>query len=340
MLGGSISHIVGSETFGWSISVPSAHRAGAAELLADVVQHPALDAESLETERTVAMADVVALRDDMHRYPIRLALEQAFAGHPYGRSVLGSEESLRRVDIEHVRDWHTRYVLGGSSVVVVVSDGEPQEIADATGSHFDALGRNDPWPVVRPAWPAGAAVAVEHRDRAQTALALVFPGPDRLDRERYTASMLTSVASGLGGRFFEELRDRQSLSYTVHVQSADRRAAGAFIAYMATSPELEDAAREGLLREFRRFAEEPVTEEELERAQTYAIGVHHIRQQSGGAVLGEVADAWLFGTLSDLSDFEGEVRAVTRERIQALAARSFDPARRVEGVVRGTGKAV
>ena len=57
--------------------------------------------------------------------------------------------------------------------------------------------------------------------------------------------MIATVASGLGGRFFDELRDKRSLCYTVNAFVAERALAGAFGAYIATSPEQEDAARDG-----------------------------------------------------------------------------------------------
>jgi predicted Zn-dependent peptidase len=78
-----------------------------------------------------------------------------------------------------------------------------------------------------------------------------------------------------------------------------------------------------------------VTTEELERAQTYAIGTHAIRQQSGAAVLGDLVDAFLFGTLSELSTYEASVRGVTAESMREVADRFFDQSRRVEGIVRG-----
>jgi zinc protease len=189
-------------------------------------------------------------------------------------------------------------------------------------------------------WPSKVTTSVEDRDRAQTAMTLLFSGPSRTNPDRYTAAMIASVASGLGGRFFDELRDKRSLCYTVNAFTADRRTAGMFGAYIATSPEQEGVAREGLLGEFRRLREEPVTEEELERAKTYALGVHAIRQQSGSAVLADVVDAFLFGSLSDLVDYDARVRAVTPEAMRRLAERHFDPTHRVEGIVRGTGKKV
>ena len=84
-----------------------------------------------------------------------------------------------------------------------------------------------------------------------------------------------------------------------------------------------------------KFREGLVTPEELARAQMYAVGTHAIRQQSGAAVLSDIVDAWMFGTLGELLEFDSRVRAVTAEGIRAAALEYLDPARRVEGVVRG-----
>ena len=342
MLGGSVGGSVGADSFGWTISVPTAYAAAATSLLADVAQHPTFEVDTLETERAVAIADVIAARDDMFRYPMRLATQAAFHGHPYGVPATGTEESLGAIERTHVAVWHRERILGPSAapVVAIVGDGDPDALAELAAREFAELGRAKPVRLASPEWPSGVVTSVERRDKAQSAMGLLFPGPSRTDPERFTGSMIASVASGLGGRFFDELRDKQSLCYTVTAFSSTRRVAGMFGAYIATSPEKEAAARDGLLAEFQRFRDEPVTAEELERAQTYAIGVHAIQQQSGSSVLADVIDAWLFGQLSDLETFERNVRAVTAEKMRELAQRYFDPERRVEGIVRGVGRTV
>ena len=179
-------------------------------------------------------------------------------------------------------------------------------------------------------------LVAESRQKKQTALALAFPSPTRTDDARYAAALIGGVASGLGGRFFDELRDRRSLAYTVHAHSAERRLAGMFIAYIATSPEKELEAREGLLREFAKLREAEVTPDELSQAKAYALGTHAIRQQSGGAVLSELIDAWLVGTgLEEIDEYDARVRAVTAREMRELAERYFDEGRLVEGIVRG-----
>ena len=341
LLGGSIAPSLSQESLGFTFSVPVRHAAAAVDLLAEVVQRPSFPEDALDTEREVARSELAAMRDDMYRYPVRLALEAAFGEHPYGLSALGTEATLDATTTDALRQWHRARLLHAPQVIAAVGDVDPDELAALVTRDFAALAPRDAQPIAAPGWPARAAERVESREKAQTALALLFPGPSRGDDDRFAAHLLAGVASGLGGRFFDELRDKRSLAYTVHAYASERLQAGTFAAYIATSPELEETARQGLLAEFAKLREARVSDEELERAKTYAIGTHAIRQESGGAVLSDMVDAWLFGRgLHELEEHDARVRAVTPDAMQALARKYFDEERRVEGVVRGTGKRV
>ena len=336
LLGGSISPTVTSDGMGWTLSVTAPQLPAGIDLLADVVLTPTIPSDAFETERDVALSQLAQLRDDMMRYPIRLATEAAFGDHPYGRGTLGSESTLRALTSAHAIAWHAAEVRRAPCVLAVVGDVEPADVARLLAAAFADLEYRDPPPIASPVWPSETQQRVESRDKAQTAMAIAFAGPARRDTARIAAHLIAGVASGLGGRFFEELRDRQSLAYTVQVTSNDRRAAGMFLSYIATSPEKEDAARDGLLREFARLGEDVVTDDELSRARTYALGTHAISQQSGGNVLAELVDAWLYGSgIEELDGFADRIRAVTPRAMRELARTYFDPARRVEGIVRG-----
>ncbi len=338
-LGGSISASVSSDGLGWAFSVPTHNFEAAVDLLADVVLHPALSADTLDTERRIAMSQLAQLRDDMSRYPMRLATEAAYRSHPYARGTLGTEAGLRAVGVDDVRAWHESQVLTGHSVLAVVGDVEPVDAARILAAAFDDLRFTKRRPVGAPGWVDHVTQRVEYRDKAQSALALAFPAPGRTDRDRFASLLLATIASGLGGRFFDELRDRQSLAYTVHASHVSRLMGGMFLSYIAMSPEKEDAARQGLLREFARLRQAPVTGEELERAKTYAAGTHAIAQQSGAVVVSEIIDAWVYGEgLSELDEWEARIRDVTAADIQRLATTYFDDTRRVEGIIRGTGR--
>jgi zinc protease len=321
--------------------VPVQHLDSAIALLADVIYEAVIPEESFETERALALADIEALRDDMFRYPMRLVMSGAYGDHPYARSPLGTEESLRAATVEDVRQWYRGRLLASEMVIGIVGDVIPEEVAAIAARALSGAHGSSSTALASPSWPAGEVIRVESREKAQSALALAFEGPSRKDPRRFAAQLIATIASGLGGRFFDELRDRQSLAYTVHAYTSEHQLAGMFLSYIATSPEKEEIARQGLLREFDRLRESPVTAEELTRAKRYAIGSHAIRRESGASILGEMLDAWMNGNgLRELEEFESQIDAVTADDILELAKEYFLPDRRVEGVVRGVGKVV
>ncbi|HEU5208170.1 MAG TPA: pitrilysin family protein, partial [Longimicrobiales bacterium] len=338
LLGGSIGASVGSDDFGWTLSLPARNAEAGLALLAEASLHPTFPEEELERERSLTLAQLAQLRDDMYRYPMRLCLAAAFPRHPYGYSLETQEAGLAALGRDDLVEWHRRVMNASSAWCFVVGDVEPDAIAAACAAHLDgARVAADALPCGVPArWPESPARAVVRRPRAQTALALAFPGPRYGDSDADALSLLGSAIGGLGGRLFEQLRSRQSLAYTVSAAPLARRHGGSFHAYIATAPEREEEARESLLRELGLLRTEPIGADELERARRYMIGARRIRRQTNGARLSELMAALLVGRgLEELRDYEDRLMAFDAERLRSAAERWLDPARLVEGVVRG-----
>jgi zinc protease len=338
-LGGSISPHVGADTLAWSLSLPARHVARGFELLADVVLRPSIPEAELERERRIMLADLEHVRDDTYQYPMQLLLQAAFGSTPYGYSLAEMETAVAGLSRDTLRAWHERVVLNGQRFVLLVGDVDPEEVASVAARELgDLLPPAQEEPLRVPAWASAPRQEAAELGKAQTALALGFPGPARNDPDRYPLQVLSNVISGLGGRLFEELRSKRSLAYSVTGHPVSRWLAGAFVAYIATSPEREEEAREGLLREIAKLSEEPVSEEEVERARRYSIGAWQIRSQTNGAQLSDLAGALLLGNgLVELREHEARIRAVTPESILDAVQRWLDPARLVEGIVRGKG---
>jgi len=179
---------------------------------------------------------------------------------------------------------------------------------------------------------------VVEREKQQAAFAMAFPGPPRRDQDHAAAEVWAAVASGLGGRMFEALRDRRSLAYTVMASSWQKGRAGALLTYIATSPQREDEARAAMLEELDRFTREPVSRAELLQATSYLAGQADVSRQSASALAGEILEAWLIGNgLGDLENPAAAFRAVTEDDILRMAERYLRPSARAEGVVRGSG---
>jgi zinc protease len=339
-LGGTLSATAASDWLGFGTSVLSENLGEAAALLDLVFTAPRLEDSEVRTERDLMAVEAEQVTDDMFRYPFQLAFAEAFGDVGYGLPVGGLPETLGSISPADVRGWHSRALRGSRPVVVTVGDVDPERAAATLAGAF----RDRP-PLQAQAGPAPLARSggegssrVVNREKAQSALAMIFPGPGRRDPERAAAEVWAAVASGLGGRMFEALRDRRSLAYTVLASSWQRGRAGGLVTYIATSPEREEEARAAMMNELERFAREPISEPELIQAVNYLAGQAEVSRQSAGSLAGEILEAWLIGNgLADLEDPAAAFRAVSAEDVLRVAQANLRPSAKAEGVVRGTG---
>lgn len=333
-LGGVLSPAVSLDLVGLGTTVLSEHAAAAAALIAEAFHAPRFDAGQVAIERDLLLEEAAALTDDQLRYPMQLAFGEAFGDVGYGVPTLGTAASLARLDAAAVRGWHARALARGRSTIVVVGDRDPAELAaEVAGAVLPLVPSGGG---TAPGVPPAVQRAGERRrtrDRRQSALAMVFPGPSRREPSRFAAEAWGAIAGGLGGRLFDALRDRRSLAYTVVATSWQRRRAGALLTYIATAPERLEEARAAMLEELGGFRNAPPSEAELARALGMLIGQAQVARQAAGAVAAEIAEAWLLGEgLAELDDPTAGYRTVTADQVQAVAE-AFDPERVAVGIV-------
>ncbi len=334
-LGGTVSPSVSLGSVGWGLTVRADAVRDAARLLYGVATEPSLEDQSIEVERVLQVSDAKRARDDMFGYPVRRVLETALPGSGYGLPTIGTPESVSALSAKAVREWADS-LRQRRLTAIAVGD-------LATDAMLEALAPIGEWPVPRldpvemlpPGWRPSAVR--EHREKAQTALAMGFPGVAYGSPDRFAVVVVGSLLSGLAGRLFESLREKRSLAYTVVALPWLKRHAGAMLSYIATSPEREGEARDAMLEELTRLPDDEIPAAELDRARQYAAGTVQLRLQSAHAVAGEILDAWTHGDLSVVHTVPQRLRSVTEEDVRRVASEVFDPDQRAEFVVEGTG---
>jgi zinc protease len=147
-----------------------------------------------------------------------------------------------------------------------------------------------------------------------------------MDRDKYVFEVMTTILSGQSGRLFLDLRDKQSLAYTVSASSVEALDPGYVYVYMATSPDKLSQALRGLYGHLDRLRNERVPEVELQRALRYLVGTHSIDLQRGGARAMMMALGERFGL-----GYDQYTRYV--EDIRRVAQAYLDPQQLVQVVV-------
>ena len=337
-LGGSLALSINGEWFGYQATVLPNHVAEAGRLLEMVLRAPRLDSASITIERDLLVDDAGQAADDMFRRPAQLAAEAAFGFSGYGLPPHGTPDTVHAIQETDVRAWHAEQWSVGRTTAIVVGDVDPAAAIDALGAVMEGTeSREDLRPGEAPVIGSAERNRTETREKQQTALAMQFPGPRRLDASRFAAEVWAAYVGGLGGKLFEALRDRRSLAYTVAAWPWMRRRVGALVTYIATTPQREAEAREAMLAELVALRSSPADEDGIARSARYLAGQAEVSRQRAAAVLGEILEAWLEGEgLAELEDPVGPYLAVTAKDVAAVMERYLDPEARVEGIVRGS----
>jgi zinc protease len=339
ILGASVDTDAEPDYFGYLIKILSANLEPGLDIIADVIRNPLFDPEELEKEKEILLARIQRNRDNMRDYPIRLFQKALFQDHPYGLNSLGDEEAVRKLSQSEVREWHDQHFSSGNMTVVAVGDFDSSRLKEKLDKLFEDLktGKVEAPEVTHPDFNGEEDMLAEDRRKAQTAQALGFATCSYEEEDFYALKVLQGIASGTGGRFFHQLREKMGLAYTVYGVNRSWGQAGAFYAYIATSPENEEMARQKLLNEFFKFKTDPVTDEELEVAKNYIGGMYKIYLETNSALVRQYAKAELLGKgIEEVERYPEKIAQISKEEISEVAARYFDPKSLAVGAIRGT----
>ncbi len=338
--GGDISVVNEPDFFGFTLEVLSRNAEKALAVLLEIIENPYFDKAEITREREGLLARQLQQRDDGVQRPLELAMASLYpAGHPYGLPRYGLPAAIKAATDESLEAWYKKTIRRQFPLVILVGDTDGSALISSifseafkrsSGDLDQALKVNLPPLTVTP------EEQIEARARKQTAQAIAFRTPPPVQANNYALTVLQHYASGMGGRLFRELRDKQSLAYTVTLRHEPGLANGTLAAYIATSPENEAKAREGLVKELEAFVKTPPSDEEFERGRNAAIGSYAVALQSNHARLLEYARAVVFGRkVTDVEAQPDLIRAVKKDDLKAAAEAIIKLTQAGRGVVRG-----
>ncbi len=301
------------------------------ELLADLVFNPSFPAGEIDKVRQEIVADINSQEDTPMGMGRKLFMQTFFAPHPYGLPPVGTKEVISTLKREDLVQAHGRFYIPQNMVISISGDVEAGQVRELAQKYFVAPG-------LVPGNPAGdkppryvapldqIREAEQPMEKTQTVLLLGYPGIKSTHPDRYAFQVLSQILSGLGSRVVDNLREKRGLAYYAGAFQFAGLDTGAFVFYVGTTAEKLAEAKTGLLEEIEHMRKEPVSREELERAQQAIIGREWIDRQSNSSFAQEAAADEIVGLgYGEIYRLEEGIRKVTREDILRLAQEYFTP---------------
>ena len=321
-VGGYINAATSRETTAYYIKVLKEDTALAVDILADILQNSVFDPEEFAREKTVVLQEISQSIDTPDDIIFDHFQSCAFPDQPVGRPVLGSVETVKGISRETLDSYmKTNY----TPVRMVASAGgriDHDEFVGMIKESFGSMKDRDSLALPDVVYKGGEYR--ENKSLEQVNLILGFPGVSVLDKEYYTAHVLSTIlGGGMSSRLFQEIREKRGLVYSVYSFNAAAIKGGLFGIYAGTGEEEAAELLPAVCEEIQKIRL-CVTEEELNRAKAQLkagvlMSMEHPTtraEQNAGHLL-------MFGRLIDKEEILREIAKTTVNDVIDLAARIF-----------------
>ena len=247
--------------------------------------------------------------------------ELLWPGHPLGRDIAGTSESVsgitREMVLEHVGSFYTpdKIVV---SVAGNVDHGRVVDLASAMtiGWQPGAAGRWKPFSGCQ----SGPQVSVDMRRTEQSHLVIGLPGVSLGHPDRYAVEMMSvALGEGMSSRLFMEVREKRGLAYDIHCSTANFLDCGALLIMAGVDPQtLHDAVR--IILDVTGGLADTLAEDEVERARRMHTGMMALSMEDSRAVSAWMgAQELLFGRILGVDDVVERVNSVALDDVRRVA---------------------
>ena len=335
-LGGLLDAFSGRDGFGLSLQLLSEDLDEGLALVHELLTDSTFPEEELALQRQLILKELDARDDDIFDQGSRLLRRTLFTTHPYRFDSQGSRQTVQRLRREDCLTFAKQWLVPSNLVLAVFGDLEETRLLAEIKRRFGKLpGGQAPWPQELAADPLdGIRRASLTLPKEQSVILFGFRGTRLVAEDRYALDVLTAVLSGMSGRLFQAVREQQGLSYTLGAAHVPGWDPGYIVVYAATRPQERDHVLAVLQEQLRTVVEAGVSEEELEQAKRYLIGIHRLELQHLSGLTKRCALDELYGLGHEAwTRYEQRLHAVTVPMVQEVATRYVKLSQRAEVIV-------
>ena len=198
--------------------------------------------------------------------------ETAFAGHPYGRPVNGTLESVPNITIDDLKAYTHRVLARQNLKIAVVGDIDAEAVKTMLDHVFGALPAKPELTPVEAASPQGLGRRIVVKlDVPQAVVDFGGPGIARKDPDFMAAYIVNHILGGgaFSSRLYQEVREKRGLVYSVYDGLVWLDHAAVFLGSTATRADRTGETLDLIEKEIHRLAENGPTAEELAKAKAY-----------------------------------------------------------------------
>ena len=300
----------------------------ALEMFIAVVARPSFPKRDFKRERKRLL---IALQDRAQR-PNRIVEENfyksLYQNHPYAHSRDGSKETINKIRLQDIRQFHNKHIVAANAVLAIVGD--------ISNRQAKALAE-----VISAALPAGRAhKKVKASGKTKTdSRHIDFPsqqahvrigqiGIERGNPDYFSLYVGNHVLGGGGftSRLVEEVRSKRGLSYSVYSYFIPYQQAGPFVLGLQTRSDQVEQAIAVCNQVLADYIAHGPSQQELALSKQSIINGFPLRVDSNRDILGYLSLIGYYDLpLTYLNDFKKNIEQVSLRDVKQAFRKHLDP---------------
>lgn len=276
----------------------------ALDVITDIAFNPTLEPDAIELERGVVLSEIAEYLDSPDDIAGVRSFQAAWGDNPLARPVLGSEEVIKSVTADQIRQYHKTHYLPEETILAAsgkITEDQLAKLATSLGFKVEPLSGKSRISSPKPTFAPNKLYM--DRDSEQVYFTYLWPGPS-LEDDTIAQSLVLNVilAGSVSSRLFQRLREREGLVYNISTMSSVNSSGGLIGVYGATQAPNFKKSHDIILEEISSIKNKGATEQELDRAKKMIKGSTLLSLDSNtarmdrcgrlGLLLGNIPDMW------------------------------------------------
>ncbi len=328
-IGGNLDAFTGKETICFNVKSLADHVPIALDILSDLVLNPIFAAPDIERERGVILEEIKIDEDNPDVLVHELFTQSFWKDHPLGKPILGTTQTVARLDQEKLFDYHSGRFHAGNMIFSAAGNLDHDAFTAAVAEKFGSLASGSTLEEQPAPTPSARITLRNKKALEQVQICLGVPAPHITDNNRYAALLLNTVlGGGMSSRLFQTIREERGMAYSVYSDLSPYRDTGMLCVYAGTSSGKALETVDLILAEFARLKQEPLHADELTRAKDQLKGNLLLGLESSNSRMANLArQEMYFHQFFTVEELIARVDDVDVNAVQTMAQRLFDPER-------------
>ncbi len=259
------------------------HMERAIDVLSDMLFSSRLDEEAMNLERKVIGEEISMYEDEPEELCADLIMKAAYGDDPMGRPILGTAESLEKINSDKMRSYIKSHYTT-KNTVISVSGNFDESMFDLFEKYFASSKMCDNEVIIPHSVYKPGERIVRTKDAEQVQLMLGFESIDVKDDGVYSLLVFNNIfGSGMSSRLFQNIREQKGLAYSVYAYHSAYIGTGMFNVCAGTAPQNVKKTAELIEKEIIKIKKEMLTDDELTMAREQLKGNYILSYESVGS---------------------------------------------------------